>query len=830
MKNKYIEKILKENINNYAHKKQENGNSIRELLLSHMELTYNYYLEMEEYKNLDKLIINIIQNLIRKENCKIEENSIKKVYELFKSAIYYHDIGKLNPNFQRVNMDNNINPNIKGTTEHSLISARIYLDAFKKEIEEDFKLRKYNDNDYIFLLYIIYYFSYIISRHHSRLTNIQEYLNKLSIVELFDIYKLKYEENEYSSMYIQINLERFISEFQIDEVLLYLLCELLYSCLVTSDFLATAEFMNGEKIEIKRNKNNKLFKNYENSKLFEIIEKYKIENIELFGINKLRSDMYIESEKNIKNNLDKIIYYLEAPTGSGKTNMAINLARILYNNNKDLTSINYIFPFNTLIDQTKNTFKNYFKEYEDFIVINSCTPIVDEKSEILNYELAYLKSEFRQYDIKLTSHVNLFDTIFGTSKEGKYNFYDLANSIIVLDEIQAYSNKIWREMITLLYKFAKYLNIKIIIMSATLPKLNYLLKDYINVNDNNNYLLENHKICSLIENREKYFENKLFKERVKLDFSLLIEYEKNIIDILINKVLENKNKKILIEFITKKSSSLFYKKLKELNIKNVYELTGDNNSYTRQKIIDKVKEEKNIILVATQTIEAGVDIDMDVGFKDISFLDSEEQFLGRINRSSKKENCIAYFFNLDDENKIYRNDYRAEYTIKEDNIRNILETKKFEKYYKNVMDKIYTYTEKNNSNNISNLFEYCANLDYQEISNKLQLIDSNTRQIFLNYTININGEEIIGANIWEKYKSLIQDNAISYAKKQIELSRLKPKFNLFIYSIYKNKNSNINYYDEEFGGICYINNGEEFVQDGKFDREKYISYTGGIFL
>ena len=40
----------------------------------------------------------------------------------------------------------------------------------------------------------------------------------------------------------------------------------------------------------------------------------------------------------------------------------------------------------------------------------------------------------------------------------------------------------------------------------------------------------------------------------------------------------------------------------------------------------------------------------------------------------------------------------------------------------------------------------------------------------------------------------------------------------------------ISYFDEEFGNIYYIRNGKEFVQDGKFNREKYISYTGGIFL
>lgn len=819
MKNKYIEVILSENKNNYAHKKDVNGNSVKELLLSHMELTYDYYLEMEEYKHLEKIIKNIISNLARKNT--LNENVINKVYELFKSAIYYHDVGKLNPNFQRENMDNNVKPNIKGTTEHSLISARIYLDAIKRELHEEESIEKYGRIHIVFLEYMSYYFSYIISRHHSRLKNINEYLTKLEIVDLFEIYKIVYNENENTSRFIQTGLEKFLEVFDIDEVLLYILCELLYSCLVTADFLATSEFMNSQKIDIKRTKNNELFKNYESSELFKAIEKYKNGENKLEGINELRSDMFIESENSINSNLDKVLYYLEAPTGSGKTNMAINLARILYQSTKDLTSINYIFPFNTLIDQTKDTFKNYFKEYEDFTVINSCTPIVDEKSEILNYEMAYLKSEFRQYDIKLTSHVNLFDTLFGTSKEGKYNFYDLSNSIIVLDEIQAYSNKIWREMIILLFKVAKFLNIKIIIMSATLPKLDYLLKDYIDVDND---------ICSLIVNRTKYFEDKLFKKRVNVDFSLLNEGKGEIIDTLIQKVLENKDKKVLIEFITKKSSSEFYKKLKELKVENVYELTGDDNAYTREKIINKVKEEKSIILVATQTIEAGVDIDMDIGFKDISFLDSEEQFLGRINRSSKKENCIAYFFDLDDETKIYRNDYRAEYTIRNEDVRNILKTKKFEEYYKNVMDKIYVYTNKYNKNNISNLFDCCKNLNFLEIENKLKLIDSNTRQIFFNYTINIDGEKIIGASIWKQYKELIQNKEISYAKKQIELSKIKPKFNLFIYTIYKNRSCNNNYYDEEFGGIYYIDNGEEFINDGKFDREKYISYTGGIFL
>ena len=51
---------------------------------------------------------------------------------------------------------------------------------------------------------------------------------------------------------------------------------------------------------------------------------------EIEGINKLRSDIFLETEKNLLENLDNDIFYIEAPTGAGKTNMAINLAKHIY--------------------------------------------------------------------------------------------------------------------------------------------------------------------------------------------------------------------------------------------------------------------------------------------------------------------------------------------------------------------------------------------------------------------------------------------------------------------------------------------------------------------
>lgn len=166
--------------------------------------------------------------------------------------------------------------------------------------------------------------------------------------------------------------------------------------------------------------------------------------------------MFLETEGILKNNLEKNIFYLEAPTGAGKTNMAINLARILYKTNKDITSIHYIFPFNNIIEQTDNTFQKYFNKYEEYVVINSVSSMMSDTNENLDYDEVYTKNIFNQYPIIITSHINLFNTLFGTGKEKNYSLYNYINSVVILDEIQAYSNNIWREMIEMFDSYANY--------------------------------------------------------------------------------------------------------------------------------------------------------------------------------------------------------------------------------------------------------------------------------------------------------------------------------------------------------------------------------------
>ena len=393
---------------------------------------------------------------------------------------------------------------------------------------------------------------------------------------------------------------------------------------------------------------------------------------------------------------------------------------------------------------------------------------------------------------------------------------------MIIDEIQSYKNKIWKEIIIFLQKYAKLLNIKIIIMSATLPKLSFLLEEKI-------------RIPSLIIDRDKYFKNPLFKNRVKLNFEFLEnEYEREeILNILESKIMEkyaNHDKKIVIEFIKKQSAMDFYKKVLEKYpeySEDIFLITGDDNKFEREKIISETKniKRKGLLLIATQVIEAGVDIDMDIGFKNISILDAEEQFLGRINRSCKKSNCEVYFFKLDKGNSIYKDDERVFENLTLENIemREILENKDFDKFYNIVLKELEIESKKLNENNLNEFKENkLLYLNFKSIYERMKLIDEKigTKLLFLARNIKKDNEIILGNEVWNNLKKVFLNKEMSYAERRVKLSEIMEKVDLFTYNIPSFLLSNISFNDSLGKDIIFIENGEEFFINGKFDRSK----------
>ncbi|WP_288633845.1 CRISPR-associated helicase Cas3' [uncultured Megamonas sp.] len=849
-----ILKNLVKNLNRYkAHKKSKDNEIIYETLLAHTELTNKYFFKFWQSKNSDEIFDRFCDVFWQKENI---DNKLKnKAKDLLKEIIMtipiFHDIGKVNPNFQLMKLKvNDFKENeAYVNTHHSFLSSMFYMDYCRKLVYDE----KNEDEIVNLLAEFILYNGYIIARHHSELGSLTEftklinldddtYFSKLKrIINNEDIYSVKIDfiKSDIEDMFRNLNkvdkdAEKVGKRSIKQGVYLSIYIRWLYSLLVASDYYATSEFMNEADFSENTDLNDidKWDSVYENTDLLKNIrqyqqERYPISNEELntvTDINILRSEIFCEVEEKIKANTDENIFYLEAPTGSGKSNTAINASFKfkLMQHDKRLQKIFYIYPFNTLVEQNLETLEKVFADNEDIkqniAVINSITPIkVSEKDLNDNeekdvYQKALLDRQFLNYPMILSTHVSLFNIIFGNRQSDVLAFYQLANSVIVLDEIQSYKNKIWAEIICYLKELAKMFNIKIIIMSATLPDLDILSRFQAQAVD-------------LLENSSRFFAVDCFKNRVKLNYDLLKVDKDSILDELKTHLKQylKSDKKILIEFIKKKTAHDFWVDLQENeDFKDVQieYLSGDDSIAERKRILDKVKKATDtIILVSTQVIEAGVDIDMDIGYKNISKLDSEEQFLGRINRSCKKEG-IAYFFEVDEASDIYKDDVRLSESIvlKDVNMQKILELKLFDEYYKKVLETTmgkYSY-------HFDEFIKDISDLNYESISTHMKLIDDTQDmvQIYIIRTLCVDGEILDGKQIWDSYVDLWENGrkTMSYAEWKIELSRITSKMNNFIYQVSKH-NLRIGKFYEQMGNITCLEDGDKYFIKDKFNRE-----------
>ncbi|WP_394896226.1 DEAD/DEAH box helicase, partial [Clostridium baratii] len=267
-----------------------------------------------------------------------------------------------------------------------------------------------------------------------------------------------------------------------NSIAIYTYERIMLSCLIACDYYGTSEFMSNVEVSNigKIDDINEFYKSYKDGEIYKLIRKYEKEHYgkdkdfsKVQNINILRNELFLDAEKELIKNKSKNIYYLEAPTGSGKSNVAMNLSFKLLEMDEKKNKIFYVYPFNTLIEQNISSINKIYSNNDEVLkkiaVINSLFPIKVEREEefedieFKEYEKALLNRQFLNYPMILTTHVSIFRYMFGSRKEDIFPFHQLVNSVIVLDEIQSYKNKIWREIIEFLNTFSKILNIKIII-------------------------------------------------------------------------------------------------------------------------------------------------------------------------------------------------------------------------------------------------------------------------------------------------------------------------------------------------------------------------------
>jgi CRISPR-associated endonuclease/helicase Cas3 len=250
-------------------------------------------------------------------------------------------------------------------------------------------------------------------------------------------------------------------------------------------------------------------------------------------------------------------------------------------------------------------------------------------------------------------------------------------------------------------------------------------------------------------------------------------------------------------------------------------------------------------------VEAGVDIDMDLGFKDRSMIDSEEQLAGRINRNVNKKGCTLYLFNYNKERIIYGQDKRYQETKKlnANEYQRILEQKDFDFLYNIIFSNIdyWNQSDKISNQNHSNQLKYYKSkverLQFKSIHWDFKLIDQENISCFIPLEvpltvdgINDNFESIFSKNeldflaqheviptknctirgneVFDLYINFIQ-NKQEFIQQKIAEKTLQGIMSKFIFSLFASKKMElqmVHFFDKDKSefGYQYISHWKDF--------------------
>lgn len=318
------------------------------------------------------------------------------------------------------------------------------------------------------------------------------------------------------------------------------------------------------------------------------------------------------------------LWTLTVPTGAGKTLAALGWAagrrqaRLAAGGRN--CSIIYALPFTSIIDQNVAVIRQILEQAglsEDTLAVHHHLAELGDIAQAGEGALARSWVEGWRADLICTTFVQVVNALFhGTTADAR-RFSRLAGSILILDEVQAFPAELWPVLREALRNLAGKFGTDVLLVTATQPAL-LAESESIEVGpagfpekvapafDRYDFHVDLGRPLSLSELSERV------SERFAAGNSCLV---------VLNTIKEALD---LHDLLADKSASCF---------DNLFHLSTNLRPKDRADILLNIRHNNGPhVLVATQVVEAGVDLSFDVVFRALAPIDSLVQAAGRCNR------------------------------------------------------------------------------------------------------------------------------------------------------------------------------------------------------
>ncbi len=628
-------------------------------------------------KPLEVHILGVLKKM--KRNCN---------FPMAEIAVLFHDIGKINPNFQE-----KLKPENKGVylgyTNHSYLSVYVFACYLEKNTAA---LKGILGEDFLIKVKCIVV---IIAKHHGNLPDfdamlgleqiekVEDFVKTKALMPMSNFYREKLGQNHnpfeiYEHEFLRKKLGIFNikdrENWQKDALNYFMDMQFAFASLIEAD---------------KRDAGHKAVREYYH---FDHAIEQNVSEIEqglttIFEglaqkedkstLDILRTAIREEAVENIGIALQqgKRIFSLTAPTGAGKTFTLLALAREIQRNNKrrkkeQKLGILYALPFLSITEQVEQIIK--IKTDSDgkksgiiSDLLSFSSKSINEKIEEVQERLEQdaskdnlndlLQEDFIQHTFDhpfvITTFVQFFETLMSNHNSTLLKLPNFCNRIFLIDEVQALPPRLYIFFAAWLKAFCEKNNSYAIISTATMPHFGFPIKSHLEALKKPELLFKDfdkkeNQPYELLD-AKKYFDANIFN-RYKID---LIQEENFDIQAL-KAHIDTQSQAVLVILNTIDDTKKLYATFGDAEnviLLNTHFIPLDR----RRKIADakeKLAKNEKVIIISTQLIEAGVDIDFPIVYRDLCPLPSLIQSAGRCNRNNKRAMGQVYFFNLSEEN------------------------------------------------------------------------------------------------------------------------------------------------------------------------------------
>lgn len=312
-------------------------------------------------------------------------------------------------------------------------------------------------------------------------------------------------------------------------------------------------------------------------------------------------------------------YSLCVPTGGGKTLSSLSFA-LEHARAQGLERVVYVIPYLSIIEQTARVFRRGIFRCMDGAVLEHHTGYAEPPGEEpAGPDRHKLASENWDAPITVTTAVQFFESLFAARPSRCRKLHNLARSVIVLDEAQMLPLPHLQPCLEALRELVRGYGATVLLCTATQPALLRNAPLSFGLDDVRPIMPDAGALHAVLK-------------RVELERTGLLDDEA-----LADRIADEP--RILCVVEQRAHAAALYRRLKERGTNGLFHLSAALCAHDRASVLDQIRKalatRQECRVVATQLVEAGVDVDFPVVMRAMAGLDSIVQCAGRCNREGK---------------------------------------------------------------------------------------------------------------------------------------------------------------------------------------------------